>query len=140
MKKTNLFSSMVRDYFIIFTAIILVTALLNPSHAFTFREILLSALFALAGDLPALVYYTRKELSYKSKCIRTVVHFVLLEAVIITFGNVMGQVSEVRESVLLALEVLLIYVLVIFVTWLIDRKTAKDINQQLANLRSGRKE
>ncbi len=140
MKKTSLFSEMLRNYFIIFSVIILLTALLNPEHAFTFREIILTALFALAGDLPALINYSKKEVSHKSRYVRKVIHFLLLEAVIVVLGNIMGLVSGVKESTLLALEVLLIYVLVILFTWLIDRKTAKDINQQLANLRSERKE
>lgn len=140
MKKTSLFSEMLRNYFIIFSVIILLTALLNPEHAFTFREIILTALFALAGDLPTLIYYSKKEVSHKSRSIRTVMHLFLLEAVIVVLGNIMGLVSGVKESTLLALEVLLIYVLVILFTWLIDRKTAKDINQQLAILRLERKE
>lgn len=140
MKQKNLFSSMIRDYFIIFSFIIIVTALLNPSHAFTYREIMLAALFAFAGDLPSLVTYSRKELSEKSRYIRMILHFVLLEVVILIFGNIIGQVAGLLQNTLLALEVLGIYILVIFITWLIDRKTANDINQQLANLRLLKKE
>jgi sensor c-di-GMP phosphodiesterase-like protein len=130
---------MLRNYFIIFTVIILLTALLNPSHAFTSKTVFLTALFALAGDIPSLVYYSRKELSHKSRCIRTVIHFLLLEVVIVTLGNILGQVSGIARSAMLALEVLLIYALVILITWLIDRKTAKNINQQLENMRAERK-
>jgi hypothetical protein len=140
MKKTNLFSEMLRNYFIIFSVIILLTALFNPEHAFTFREIILTALFALAGDLPSLIYYSKKEVAHKSRYVRTVIHFLLLEGVIVVLGNIMGLVSGVKESTVLALEVLLIYVLVILFTWLIDHKTAKDINQQLAMMRAERKE
>jgi hypothetical protein len=140
MKNTNLFRDILRNYFIIFTVILLVTALLNQSHSFTFREIILVALFALAGDLPTLVYYSKKELSPRSRFIRDVIHFLLLETVIVTFGNILGQVSGVRQSIILALEVLLFYLLVILITWLIDHKTAKDINKQLANMRAERKE
>lgn len=140
MRKTKLFSEMLRNYFIIFSVLTLLTALLNPTFTFTSRTILLIALFALAGDLPNLVYYSKKQLSNKSRYIRGGIHFVLLEVVIVTLGNVTGQVSGVKQSVLLALEVLVINVLVVFITWLIDRKTAKDINQQLETMRRERKE
>ena len=140
MKKTNLFSQMLRNYFIIFSVIVLLTALLNPSSSFTSREIILAALFALAGDLPNLVYYSKKELSHKSRYIRVVIHFLLLEALIVILGNIIGQVSGVKQSALLALEVLLIYVFVTLIIWLLDRKTAKDINQRLNNMRAERKE
>ncbi len=134
--KSNLFQIMLRDYFIIFSIIIILTASLNMTHSFTFREIMLSALFALAGNLPSLIYYSKKELSIKSRKIRMVLHFILIEVVVLSFGNLMGQVSGVVDNILFAVEILVIYAFVILVTWLLDRKTANDINQQLANLRS----
>jgi hypothetical protein len=140
MKKKELMSSLMRNYFIIFTVIIIGTALLNPTHAFTFREVMLSALFALAGDLPSLVYYSKKEFSIRSKYVRMVIHFVLLEVVIMTFGNIMGQASGITQTIFLGVEVFGIYLLVGLFTWLIDRKTANDINQQLSNIRSEKKD
>ncbi len=140
MKKIDFLGTMIRNYFIIFTIIILGTALLNPTHSFTFREIMLSALFALAGDLPSIVFYSKKELSNKNRNIRIVIHFLLLEVVILTFGNIMGQVSGVKQTALFGLEILGIYILVGFFSWLIDRKTANDINQKLENMRSEKKE
>jgi len=140
MKRLDLFKAIIRNYFIIFTIIILGTALLNPTHAFSFREIMLTAVFALAGDLPSLVYYSKGELSIKSRYVRMAIHFILLEAVILTFGNIMGQVSGVEQTVLFGLEVFGIYVLVGFINWLIDRKTASDINQQIATMRAEKKE
>jgi hypothetical protein len=139
MKMKDLFGDIIRNYFIIFTVIIIGTALLNPTHAFTFREVMLSALFALAGDLPSLVYYSKKEFSTKSKYLRMIIHIVLLEAVILTFGNIMGQVSGVEQTALFGIEVFGIYVLVGLFTWLIDRKIAYDINQQLSSIRSEKK-
>lgn len=137
---SNLFQTMLRDYFIIFTIIILLTSFLNSSHAFTYREIMLCALFAFAGTLPSLIYYSKKELSIKSRKIRMALHFILLEVVILSFGNIMGQVSGLTDNFIFAIEIIGIYALVILVTWLIDRKTANEINQQLANLRSKKTE
>ena len=134
--KYNLFQIMLRDYFIIFSIIIILTASLNVTHSFTFREIMLSALFAFAGNLPSLIYYSKKELSIKSRKIRMLLHFILIEVVVLSFGNLMGQVSKVADNLIFALEILVIYILVILVTWLLDRKTANEINQQLASLRS----
>ncbi|ROR28491.1 DUF3021 family protein [Mobilisporobacter senegalensis] len=136
MKKRESFKFIIRDYFIIFTVIILGTALLNPEHAFTFREIMLTAVFALAGDLPSLVLVSKKELSMKSRYIRMVIHFMLIETVILTFGNIMGQVSGMVQTVIFGLEILGIYILVRFIIWFIDHKTASAINQQLMNIKS----
>lgn len=127
---------MLRNYFIIFTVIILETSLFNPSHALTFREIMLSALFSLAGNLTSLVFYSKTELSVRHRYIRTVIHFVLLEAVILILGNILGQVSGIIQTAILSLEILGIYALVIIIAWLIDRKSANDINQRLAAMRS----
>ncbi|MDF2843516.1 MAG: hypothetical protein K0R00_1942 [Herbinix sp.] len=134
--KYNLFQTMLRDYFIIFSIIIILTASLNVTHSFTFREIMLAALFALAGNLPSLIYYSKKELSIKSRKIRMLLHFILIEVVVLSFGNLMGQVSGIADNLIFALEILGIYILVILVIWLLDRKTANEINQQLASLRS----
>jgi hypothetical protein len=51
----------------------------------------------------------------------------------------MGQVSGVEQTALFGIEVFGIYVLVGLFTWLIDRKTAYDINQQLSSIRSEKK-
>lgn len=135
MKKEELVSSIIRNFFIIFTIVVLGTGFLNPSHTFTYPEVLLAALFSLAGDLPTLVYYSKKELTEKSKKIRTVVHFILIETVLLTFANLVGQVSGLMETFLFGVEVLVIVMLVGFFTWLIDRKTAHDINKRLEELR-----
>ncbi len=135
MNKKDIINSMLRNYFIIFTIIVLGTAIFNPTHSFSYREIILIALFSLAGDLPSLVYYSKKELTIKGRYIRMAVHLILLEVVILTFGNIMGQVSGIKLTALFGLEVFAIYLLVCFITWLMDRKTANDINQQLEDMR-----
>lgn len=135
----KLFSNMLRNYFIIFTVIILETSLFNPSHAFTFREIMLSALFSLAANLTSLAFYSKTELSVRHRYIRMVIHFVLLEAVILILGIILGQVSGIMQIAIFALEILGIYALVIIIAWLIDCKSANDINQRLASMRSDRK-
>lgn len=140
MKNINFLSTIIRNYFIIFTIIILGTALLNPTHSFTFREIMLSALFALAGDLPSIVLYSKKELSNKNRYFRIAIHFTLLEIVILTFGNITGQVSGMKQTLLFGLEIVGIYILVSIFSWLMDYKTANDINQELTKMRSEKKE
>lgn len=139
MNKKDLLSATIRNYFIIFTVVVLGTALLNPTHAFTYRDVMTAALFALAGDLPSLVYYSKKELSIKSRYLRMAIHFVLLETVLLTFGNIMGQVSGWKQTALFGFEVFCIYLMVGLINWSIDRKTANDINQKLSNMRSEKK-
>lgn len=136
MKQTNIFRYLLRGYFIIFTIITLATAFLNPSHAFTFREIMLIALFALIGDLPTFITFTNNELSDKARYLRRFIHFILLEAILLTFGNILGQVSGLSKNILFAFQILGIYILVSVINLLIDHKTASDINKQLENMRS----
>lgn len=65
-----------------------------------------------------------------------IIHFILLEAVILIFGDIMGIISGVVEYLTLAIEIIVIYVIVKFITWRSDLATAKKINEKLKNLKN----
>lgn len=134
MKKDELLGTLTRNYFIIFTIIILGTAALNYDHLFTFREIMLCAIFALAGDLPVLVYYSKRELTFRERRFRQILHLILLEIVILTFGALFGQIHNALDTLIFGLEILGIFGFVTFITWKIDSSTADNINRELKKL------
>ena len=65
-----------------------------------------------------------------------IIHFILLETVILIFGGIMGIISGFGEYLIFAIEIVVIYVIVRFITWRGDLATAKKINEKLKNLKN----
>ena len=140
MKPNHVLPNIIRNFFFIFTVIILGTSLLSPSHDFSFSEIMLVALLALLTDLVSLVYYSKEEPSIKSQAIRTVIHFILIEVIVLVICNKLGYVSGFVENILFAFQILGIYLAVWLIDWFVDRKTANDINLKLKEMRNHNKD
>lgn len=140
MKSNDILANIIRNFFVIFGVIVLITALLNPSHEFSSNEIMLVVVFALLSDLTALVFWSKEELSDKSRIIRRVLHFLLIEIIVLSFGNILGFVSGITQNIIFGIEIVGIYAIVSWVDWLIDKKTANSINDKLKKMRSNEKD
>lgn len=140
MKPNHVLPNIIRNFFFIFTVIILGTSLFSPSYDFSFSSIMLVALLALLTDLTSLVYYAKEEPSVKSQAIRTVIHFILIEVIVLVICNKLGYVSGFVENILFAFQILGIYLAVWLIDWFVDRKTANDINLKLKEMRNHNKD
>lgn len=134
MNFNDIRASVIRNFFIIFAIIILVTAALNPDFVFSSGEIGIVALFALLSDFTSLVYWSNTELTDKQQITRRIIHFVLIEGIILSMGNLWGICSGILQNVIFGVEILGIYVIVCIIDWMIDCKTAKDINEKLKGI------
>ncbi len=130
----------IRHYFFIFGILIISSVFLTTPSMINREYVLLSMTFAAVGDLPILVFWSRSELNEKAMRFRTVIHFILLEAVILTFGGITGIVSDLEGYIIFGIEVAVIYVLVKFISWKGDMKTADKINEKLKDLKSAEEE
>jgi hypothetical protein len=83
------------------------------------------------ANLTSLILYSPKELSEKNIRIRIIIHFVTLEATLLITANVMGWVTGITNTILLAVQIALIYALVRFLSWVEDKKVANGINEKL---------
>ena len=135
MKVLDLILQLIRDYFVIFGVLVIGSVFLAPSITIDRNYIILTMIFAVAGDLPILVFWSKKELSVKSMRLRSILHFVLLECVVLIFAGFVGIVSEVREYFLLGVQILSIYLIVKVITWQGDRATAEKINNKLKHFK-----
>lgn len=97
-------------------------------------------LFALAGDLPSLVFYSRRELSNREWRIRVILHLLLLEGVLLSFGRVMGLYKTMSEGIFFFFIVLLVYVVVRLLAFSGDISSAKEINEALAEIKENKKQ
>lgn len=137
MKLINFIKLFIRNYFIILGVLIVVLVVTNIDSEATFSiHTLYSAmLFVLLGDLTMFILYTPNEISEKQMAVRKAIQFIVLEAVLLVATNVTGWVSGILNNIFFALEILLIYVVVLSVNWLNDKRTADAINAKLVHIK-----
>lgn len=136
MKLMDLIRQLIRDYFIIFGILIIGSVFLTPPNTINRDYILLAMAFATVGDLPSIVFWSKSEQTENSRRWRMIIHFILLETVILIFAGITGIVSGFVEYLIFAIEIVVIYVIVRFITWRGDLVTAKKINAKLKNLKN----
>lgn len=141
MKLADYIKRLVRNYFIIFAIIVICITVLrqifSPHEYFELKDIFIYMICALAADLPGLIFYSPKEIPEKQMRIRVIIHFVVLEAALLTLANVMGWVTGILSTVLLAFQITVIYGLASFLSLRDDRKTAHRINEKLKAMKDG---
>lgn len=135
MKRSDMVRNLIRDYFVIFGILVIGAVFLTPQGTINRDYILLVMAFAALGDLPSMVFWSQSEQSEKSRRFRRIIHFVLIEAVVLVFGGLTGIASGFGDYVLFALNILVIYLLVRFITWRGDIKTADRINERLKDFK-----
>lgn len=133
MKILDLARQLIKDYFIIFGILIIGSVFLTPPETINRDYVLLTMTFAAVGDLPSLVFWSKSELTDESRKWRSIVHFILLETVILTYAGMTGIVTSAFEAVIFAIQILIIYGLVKLITWRGDLITANRINKKLKN-------
>lgn len=104
---------------------------------FGYEAFLSPLIFGAVASLPSLVTYSKNELSVKQTVIRSVIHFILLEAVILSFLYFGGMITGVSMAVSLGASILMIDLLVNLVLWVNDKRTAKEFNDALKKLQDG---
>lgn len=139
MKLTDFIKKIIIDYFIIFAIVVMSITILRqiffPDEYFKLKDIFIYMISSLVGALPGLIFYSSKEISEKEMKIRMIVHFVVLEAALLTFGNIIDFVNGILDTILFAFQIAIIYILVRFFSWMDDRKAARRINEKLKDMK-----
>lgn len=125
-------------FFILVTGISVAIALLGmnyyPNQILRYDSYFSPLLFAAAGTLPSLIFYSRKELSFRQMLFRKVLHFILLEFIQLAIGYATGLIADFGMAVALSLTVFFVYLFKTLIDWLLDSKTAANINSGLKRL------
>jgi len=87
--------------------------------------------FGAVSVLLSLVTYSKKEQSVKEVLIRQGIHLLLIEAMVFGLNYLVGVVYPMIVSITLALGIAVIFVLVYWIVWLNDCKSADLFNQKL---------
>jgi hypothetical protein len=142
MKLSEFIKKVINDYFLIFASVMILLTILNgsPDYSFKIKDIYKIMICALVGDLPSFILYSSKELSEKKMKKRIIIHFIVLEAVVLFFVNALGWITGIIETSVLAFEIAFICLLIRFLGWRADKKVAISINEKLKELKESSEE
>lgn len=138
--KTFFVKKVMMSFFVSITcisaAMALIGMLFEPDARFGYEAFLSPLIFGALASLPLLVKYSKKELSFKQTAIRNVIHFLLLEAVILSVLYFEGLLTSVSMAISLGISIFVIDLTVNLVLWINDKRTAKEFNDALKRLQN----
>ncbi|MFD1903326.1 DUF3021 family protein [Paenibacillus rhizoplanae] len=102
-----------------------------PELAFDLTSIYTIMGFSLLGALTGLMLYAPDEVSEQAMRVRIVIHFLLLELLLITLASLIGVVASVSAALLLVLQIAVVYAIVRLLSYEKDKKEAEQINERL---------
>lgn len=107
-----------------------------PEARFGYEAFWSPLLFGAIASLPLFVYYSRRELSVLQTLLRSVLHLLLLEVLILTVLSLAGVLTSFSMGVSLGLSILLIDCTVQLVLWVHDSRIAAAFNQALKRMQN----
>lgn len=127
-------------YFIVVTAVTVAIPVLgmnfDPEATFGYEVLFSPLLFGAVALLPSFVLYSRRELTFKRMLLRRVLHFITLELTLLLFGFLFRLFDGIEVIISFAFSVFAVYLFTFIAEWVIDNKTAGEINKGLKKLQS----
>lgn len=126
-----------KDFFLITTLVNIVMFILGTTYQhgmqFSYELLLYPPLYGLFGTLPSWISYSKKELPMKQLLVRKIFQFLCLEVLLtlITFPGEMMRRENLDMILSFALSVFVVYILVILISWILDKKSADQMMKDL---------
>lgn len=138
MSFTEFMKKNIMSYFIIVTGITIVMAVfggsVDPDRSFGYNAFYSPLLYAAVAVFPSIVFYSKKELTFRQMLFRKILHFLLIELLLIGFSLYLRVVDDLITVLALAAFILLVYLFTSIIQWFIDTKTMVEINKGLKRL------
>ena len=106
-----------------------------PSEKFGVDYFSWMFLVALLGDLPILIFYSKKKLTEKQWKIRTVLHALVLAVVMLVVGYAFDFYDNLKEGIIFMVTVIGVYLMVSMIGFAGGILEAKRINEQLKKMK-----
>ena len=126
------------SYFISVTliniAIFATGMLFRPEQTFGYEAFIWPLLFGLLTVIPTIIMYSKKELTVRQLLFRKVIQL-LLDIVIVTaaiFGGKEMNASTAAAAAGVSVSIIIVFVAVHVIEWLLARRTAKELTEELA--------
>lgn len=127
----------IRTFFTVVTLINIVMFVLGlyfmPENQFGYEAFIVPIIYGLAGTLPNLVMYSKRELKVGELIIRKVIQFILIE-VFVLFAAFFDSGEQIRTGEIVgstAGSILVIYVIATLLDWLQNSLAAKQMTEEL---------
>jgi hypothetical protein len=138
MSLSSFIKKNLRDYFIIVTGINVAMAILGlnfeANKTIGYEAFFSPLIIGAIAVLPSVVMYSTKELSLRQMLLRRGVHLAVLELTLTVFGFLAGFFADITLLLPFIVTVLLVYVFTLVFRWILDNRTAKEINKGLRRL------
>ena len=126
------------SYFISVTLInvaIFVTGMLfRPDERFGYESFLSPLLFGFLTVIPTFILYSAKELSIRQLLIRKAIQLlmdIVIVVAVIFLGNEMNR-ETVTAAIGVSVSIVIVFVAVHLIEWLLAKRTAKQLTEELA--------
>lgn len=126
-----------RSFFSVVTMINIAMCLMGsamlPEMRFGYRVFIVPVIYGLAGTMPNLVMYSKRELKIRELMVRKVLQFILTE-ICVLFVAFYGSSESDRPLWLIgivALSIFVIFVLAVLFEWLQNYLSAKQLTEDL---------
>lgn len=129
--------SIIRTFFAVVTFICAATVILGhmlaPGQTFGYEAFLSPLLIGVAGTLPLVVMYSRRELSVRELIVRKVIQLILIEALVlfVMFYDSSAFYKNPKIVLSVAASVLIIYVIIELIEVFQDHLNAKKMTEEL---------
>ena len=144
MNNQSKLSEFIMSFCICTTGITLLEGLLGmllyPNELLPYKAFFSPPLFALFSVVLGFVTVSKQELTIKQVLIRRAIHLILIELMVFGLNYAEGYVYPLKEAIVLAVGIAAVFVAVYVVLWLIDRRSAKQFNEQLKRYQQEAKE
>ena len=134
MNPKDFLKSFFTSFFIVVTLVTLAMAILGltfePDRTFGYEAYFFPLFYGAFSMLPSIIMYSRKELTIRQMVFRKLLQLVLIEFLLLGFMYINGF----RDFLVLfsqAIVILLIALAVTGISWLLDLKSARELNKEL---------
>ena len=128
---------MAESYFISVTlinvAVFATGIIFRPEDKFGYDALLMPLIYGALTVIPGLVMYSKKELTIKQMIVRKAIQLLMDIAIIIgvVFGGSELTGSNIAAAASVAASIVIVFVLVHIICWLLDKRTAAQLTEQL---------
>lgn len=126
------------NFFIIVSCVNLAIGILGVNYdsnaALGYEAFFSPIIFGLIATIPSIIQYSPRELTLNQMLFRRVVHFIILEVLLIGFACGSGIIRGTAMVISFSVSVFLVYLVTTIIRWIIDSNTANEINKGLKKL------
>lgn len=125
------------NFFIIVTminiAIFVCGSILAPEQVLHYNAFIIPVIDGILGVVPGLVMYSKRELTVKQMIVRNIIQLLSIELIIVVFTFGFSKITneQVPYMIGVVICVAFVYVAVIIIRYLLDMKTARQLNDEL---------